>query len=39
MSSWRDILSDEEIGAIILWFNSLWPDKIFASGLVRNTCS
>ena len=36
MPSWKDKLSDEEIGAIIFWLTSLWPDEIYASWLERN---
>lgn len=30
MPPWGDKLSDEEIEAIIAWFQSLWPDEIYA---------
>jgi len=29
MPSWRDKLSDSDIDAIILWFQSFWPDEIY----------
>lgn len=31
MPAWRDKLSDEEIEAIIAWFQSLWPEEIYAA--------
>ena len=31
MPPWRDRLNDAEIDAIIAWFQSLWPDEIFAA--------
>lgn len=31
MPAWGDKLSDDEIGAIIEWFKSKWPDEIYAA--------
>jgi len=31
MPPWRDKLSDAEIDTIIAWFQSLWPDEIYAA--------
>lgn len=31
MPAWRDKLSDEEIDAIISWFQSKWPDQVYAA--------
>jgi mono/diheme cytochrome c family protein len=31
MPAWRDKLSDDEIEAIIAWFQSLWPEEIYAA--------
>jgi len=31
MPPWRDKLNDAEIDAIIAWFQSLWPDEIYAA--------
>ena len=36
MPSWKGKISDKEIGAIIIWLTSLWPDEIYASWLERN---
>lgn len=30
MPAWGDKLSDAEIDAVIAWFQSLWPDEIYA---------
>ena len=29
MPAWKDVLSDDEIDAIITWLTSLWPDQIY----------
>lgn len=31
MPAWGDKLSDEDIGAIISWFQSKWPDQVYAA--------
>lgn len=31
MPAWRDRLSDEDIDAIITWFQSRWPDQVYAA--------
>ena len=31
MPAWRDKLSDEEIKAIIAWFQSKWPDQVYSA--------
>jgi len=31
MPAWRDKLSDEEIDDIIAWFQSKWPDPVYAA--------
>jgi mono/diheme cytochrome c family protein len=31
MPAWRDKLADGEIEAIIAWFQSLWPEEIYAA--------
>ncbi len=31
MPGWGDELSDEEIEAIIAWFQSKWPDQVYAA--------
>lgn len=31
MPAWGDKLSDEEIDAIIAWFQSKWPDQVYAA--------
>ena len=31
MPAWGDRLSDEEIDAIIAWFQSKWPDEVYAA--------
>jgi len=31
MPPWRDKLNDAEIDAIIVWFQSLWPDELYAA--------
>jgi mono/diheme cytochrome c family protein len=31
MPAWRDKLSDEEIEAVIAWFQSRWPDQIYSA--------
>ncbi len=33
MPAWKDKLGDEEIDAIIAWFQSLWPDEIYRQWL------
>jgi len=30
MPAWKDKLSKEQIEAIIMWFQSLWPDPVYA---------
>jgi mono/diheme cytochrome c family protein len=30
MPAWKDKLSEEQVEAIIAWFQSLWPDEIYA---------
>lgn len=29
MAAWGDRLSDQEIGAVIAWFQFMWPDEVF----------
>lgn len=31
MPAWKDKLSQEQIEATIMWFQSLWPDQVYAS--------
>lgn len=31
MPAWGDKLSDDEIGAIVEWFKSRWPDELYAA--------
>jgi len=31
MPAWRNKLSDEEIGAIIAWFQAKWPDQVYTA--------
>lgn len=31
MPAWRDVLSEREIEAVITWFQSLWPDQVYAA--------
>lgn len=31
MPAWRDKLTDEEIEAIIAWFQSRWPDQVYTA--------
>lgn len=31
MPPWKDKLSDEEIQAVIYWFQSKWPDELYAA--------
>lgn len=31
MPAWGDTLSDEEIDAVIAWFQSRWPDPVYAA--------
>lgn len=33
MPPWKDRLSDEEIDAVIAWFQSLWPDEVYRQWL------
>ena len=33
MPSWRDRLTDTQIGQIISWFQSRWPDELYAAWL------
>jgi mono/diheme cytochrome c family protein len=30
MPPWRDRLSDTDVAALIAWFQSLWPDPVYA---------
>ena len=36
MPAWQDRLSDEEIEAVIAWFQSQWPDEAYASWYLTN---
>ncbi len=31
MPAWRDKLTDDEIEAVIAWFQSQWPDRVYAA--------
>lgn len=31
MPAWKDRLSDEDISVVIQWFQSLWPDPVYAA--------
>lgn len=31
MLPWKDQLSDQEIDAVIYWFQSKWPDELYAA--------
>ena len=31
ISAWKDKLSKEQINAVIMWFQSLWPDQVYAA--------
>jgi mono/diheme cytochrome c family protein len=31
MLAWKDKLNDEEIEAIVAWFQSQWPDEVYAA--------
>lgn len=31
MPAWRDRLSDQDIDDIIIWFQSKWPDQVYAA--------
>lgn len=31
MPAWKDKLSDQEINAVIYWFQSKWPDELYAA--------
>ncbi|QKT04166.1 cytochrome c [Ectothiorhodospiraceae bacterium 2226] len=31
MPAWNDVLSEEEIDSIIMWFITLWPDEVYAA--------
>lgn len=33
MPAWEDTLSDEEIDAVIAWFQSLWPEEVYEAWL------
>lgn len=33
MPAWRDKLSDEQIEAVITWFQSKWPEDVYAMWL------
>lgn len=35
MPAWKDKLSDEDIGAIIQWFQSRWPEEIYQEWQTR----
>lgn len=36
MPAWKDRLSDEDISAIIQWFQSRWPDEIYRNWQARD---
>lgn len=36
MPGWNDKLSDKEIDAIILWFQSQWPEELYAAWARNN---
>ncbi|MGD8526471.1 MAG: cytochrome c [Thioalkalispiraceae bacterium] len=36
MPAWKDKLSDEQINAIIAWFQSKWSDEIYSAWYVRD---
>ena len=36
MPAWKDKLSDDEINDIIAWFQSKWPDEIYAAWYERD---
>jgi mono/diheme cytochrome c family protein len=36
MPAWGDELSDDDIDAIIAWFQSRWPDQVYAAWYRRN---
>ncbi len=31
MPGWGEVLSEEEIGAVVDWFQSLWPERVYAT--------
>jgi len=31
MPAWKDKLSQEQIEAVVAWFQSLWPDQVYAA--------
>ncbi|MCI0506462.1 MAG: cytochrome c [Gammaproteobacteria bacterium] len=31
MPAWKDRLTKEQIDAVIIWFQSLWPDQVYAA--------
>lgn len=36
MQAWKEKLSDEEIEAVIAWFESQWPDDVYAAWYQMN---
>jgi mono/diheme cytochrome c family protein len=36
MPAWKDKLSEEEIEAVIAWFQSQWPDEVYAAWYQMN---
>ncbi|MDX1252453.1 MAG: c-type cytochrome [Gammaproteobacteria bacterium] len=36
MPAWKGKLSDEDIDAVIVWFQSLWPDEVYAAWVDRH---
>lgn len=36
MPAWKDKLSDEDIDTLITWFQSLWPDEVYAAWVDRH---
>lgn len=39
MPAWKDKLSEQDIGDIIAWFQSQWPDEIYAAWQRMNQAS
>jgi mono/diheme cytochrome c family protein len=39
MPAWQDKLSDQDIDDIIAWFQSLWPDELYAAWQRTNQAS
>ncbi len=31
MPAWQEVLSDEEIDAVVAWFQAQWPDQVYAA--------